>query len=73
MISSVAVNVMIRNNCSRISIVMNNFFRVGDSFDKWCWLAMSIKGRSHVVSASKGADRESVKNNRDRFMQLSPG
>lgn len=32
---------------------------------------MSIRGRSHVVSASSGADRESVKNNRDRFMQLS--
>ena len=24
------------------------------------------------MSASKGADRESVKNSRDRFMQLSP-
>ena len=33
---------------------------------------MSISGRSHVVSVNRGADKESVKNSRDRFMQLSP-
>ncbi len=71
MISSVAVNVMIRNNCNKISIVMYSFFRVSGSFDRWNWLAMSIRGRSHVVSVSSGADKESVKNNRDRFVQLS--
>lgn len=34
MISSVAVNVMIRNSCNVISIVMYSFFRVKVSFAK---------------------------------------
>lgn len=43
---------------------MYSFFRVKGSFDKWNWLAISMRGRSHVVSASRGADRESEKNSK---------
>lgn len=32
---------------------------------------MSIRGRSHVVSVRRGADRESVKNSNDEFRLLS--
>lgn len=71
MISSVAVKVIIRKTWSRISIVMNNFFRASDSLDRWCWLAISVSGSSHMVSISRGADRESEKNIREVFRLLS--
>ena len=35
-ISSMAIEVIIRNSCSRISIVIYSFFQVRFSFDKWC-------------------------------------
>lgn len=41
------------------------------SFDKWYWLAMSINGRSHVVSIRRGADKESTKNSNEKFRLLS--
>ena len=41
--------------------MMYSFFRLGVSFDRCDWLAMSISGRSHVVSTSKGAESESEK------------
>lgn len=71
--SSEAVKVIIRNNWRRISIEIYSFFRVKGSFDKWCWLAISIRGRSHVVSANSGADRESEKNIKEEFNVLSFG
>lgn len=52
--------------------MMYSFFRPGVSFDKCDWLAMSISGRSHVVSTSKGAESESEKNNSEKFRLLSP-
>lgn len=39
-----AVKVIIRNSCSRISMVIYSFFRVVVSFDRWDWLAISIRG-----------------------------
>lgn len=39
--------------------------------DRWCWLAIIISGRSHTVSIINGVDRESEKNNKDRFKLLS--
>ena len=72
MISSVAVNVMIKRSCRRMSIVIYSFFRVKVSFDRCDWLAMSISGRSHVVSTSRGAERESEKNSSEKFRLLSP-
>lgn len=62
---------MIKNSCSRISMVMYSFFRVRFSFDKWCWLAISIRGRSHMVKISNGADRESEKNTNEKLRLLS--
>ena len=38
---------------------MYSFFLVKGSFDRWNWLALSMSGKSHVVTTSKGADRES--------------
>lgn len=38
---------------------------------RWDWLAIIIRGRSHSVNMSKGVDRESEKNMRDRFKLLS--
>lgn len=32
---------------------------------------MSVRGKSHVVSVKRGADKESVKNNNDEFRLLS--
>lgn len=49
---------------------MYSFFRVKFSFDRWYWLAVIISGSSHVVSASKGADRGSEKNNGEKFRLL---
>lgn len=66
-----AVNVMIRKICRRISMVMNSFFWFSDSLIRWCWLAISISGRSQVVSISRGVDRESEKNTREGFRLLS--
>ncbi len=63
---------MIRNNCNRISIVINSFFRARFSFDRWCWLAISIRGRSHMVKISSGVDRESEKNVSEKLRLLSP-
>lgn len=55
-----------------MSIVMYSFFRVKFSFDRCDWLAISISGRSHVVSTSKGAESESEKNSSEKFRLLSP-
>lgn len=52
---------------------MYSFFRVVVSFDKWNWLAINIKGKSHVVSVSRGAERGSVKDNSEELRLLSPG
>ena len=38
---------------------------------KWNWVAMIIRGRSHVVSMSRGVDSESEKNRRERLRLLS--
>lgn len=46
---------------------------VTGSFDIWYWLAIIMSGRSHVVSNSKGVDRESEKNSKDIFKLLSQG
>lgn len=52
-------------------MVMYSFFRVRFSFDKWCWLAINIKGRSHMVKISSGVDRESEKNTNEKLRLLS--
>lgn len=52
-------------------MVIYNFFRVRFSFDKWCWLAINIKGRSHMVKINSGADRESEKNTNEKLRLLS--
>lgn len=62
---------MIKNTWSRTSMVINSFFRVSDSLDRWCWLAISMSGSSHIVNISKGADRESEKNMSEVFRLLS--
>lgn len=62
---------MIRNSCSRISMEINSFFRVRFSFDRWCWLAISIKGRSHMVRISSGVDKESEKKVSEKLRLLS--
>lgn len=67
-----AVNVMIRKICSRISIVIYSFFRVYDSLIRWNWLAIIISGSSHIVNISNGVDSESEKYVKDRFRLLSP-
>ena len=56
-----------------ISIEIYSFFRVKGSFDRWNWLAINMSGKSHVVSASKGADRESEKNSNEKLRLLSLG
>ena len=63
---------MIRNSCSRTSIEMKSFFRARLSFDRWCWLAMSIRGRSHMVRISSGVDKESEKKVNEKLRLLSP-
>lgn len=68
-----AVKVIIRNSWSKVNIEIYSFFRMSGSFDRWNWLAINISGRSHVVSASSGADRESEKNSKDEFRVLSFG
>lgn len=65
------MKVIIKNNWRRVSIEIYSFFRVRGSFDKWDWLAMSMRGRSHVVSTSNGADKESEKNIKEKFKVLS--
>ena len=67
-----AVKVIIRNSCSRISMVIYSFFRVVVSFDRWDWLAISIRGRSHVVRTSRGVDSESEKNVKEKLRLFSP-
>lgn len=51
--------------------MINSFFRVSDSLDRWCWLAISMSGSNHMVNISRGADRESEKNIREVFRLLS--
>ena len=68
-----AVKVIIRNDCSRISMVINSFFRVRFFFfDRWCWLAISIRGRRHMVKINSGVDRESEKTTNEKLRLLSP-
>lgn len=50
---------------------MNSFFWFSDSLARWCWLAISISGKSQVVSMSRGVERESEKNIREEFRLLS--
>lgn len=52
-------------------MVMYSFFRVRFSFDRWCWLAISIKGSSHMVKINSGVDRESEKNVNEKLRLLS--
>lgn len=52
-------------------MVIYSFFRVRFSFDRWCWLAISIKGRSHMVKINSGVDRESEKNTNEKLRLLS--
>lgn len=53
-----------------ISMVMYSFFRPRGSLERWAWLAVSIRGRSHVVNTIKGADRGSEKKMAERLMLL---
>lgn len=62
---------MIRKSWSRISIVIYSFFRVRLSFDRWCWLAIIIRGRSHIVRINSGVDNESEKKVGEKFRLLS--
>lgn len=41
------------------------------SLVRWNWLAMIIRGRSHIVSISSGVDRESEKNMEEKLRLLS--
>lgn len=52
-------------------MVMYDFFRVRGSLVRWNWLAMIIRGRSHIVSISSGVDRESEKNIGEKLRLLS--
>ena len=52
-------------------MVIYSFFRVKLSFDRWCWLAINIRGRSHMVRISSGVDRESEKNTKEKLRLLS--
>lgn len=49
---------------------MYSFFRFKGSLDRCIWLAISIKGRSHVVSTTKDADKGSEKKVVEKFMLL---
>lgn len=53
-------------------MVINSFFRVRFSFDRWCWLAINIRGRSHIVRINSGVDKESEKNTNEKLRLLSP-
>lgn len=50
---------------------MNSFFWFSDSLARWCWLAISMRGKSQVVNISRGVERESEKNIREEFRLLS--
>lgn len=52
-------------------MIIYSFFRAAGSFDRWCWLAVNIRGRSQVVSVSRGADSESEKNSSEKLRLLS--
>lgn len=52
-------------------MVMNSFFWFSDSLARWCWLAISMSGRSQVVSISRGVERESEKKTEEEFRLLS--
>ena len=41
------------------NIVIYNFEGFRDSFSKWCWLAISIRGSNYVVKINSGVDKES--------------
>lgn len=71
MINSVAVKVIISRTWSETSIVMNSFFRVRDSLERWYWVAINMSGSSHIVSISRGVDKESEKNINEVFRLLS--
>ena len=66
-----AVKVIIRNSCNKISIVINIFFQVKFSFDRLCWLAINIRGSSHMVRISRGMDKESEKKTGEKLRLLS--
>lgn len=68
-----AVKVKIKKVWRRVSIVMYSFFRARGSLDKWDWEAMIIRGRSHVVSISRGVDSGSEKNRGEKLRLLSVG
>ena len=63
---------MIRNSCNKIDMVINSFFGVRFSFDRWYWLTINIKGRSHMVRISSGVDKESEKKVNEKLRLLSP-
>ena len=62
---------MIRNSCNKIDMVINSFFGVRFSFDRWCWLAINIKRRSHIVRINSGVDKESEKKTSENLRLLS--
>lgn len=70
MINSVAEKVMIKKDCSEISIRMYSFFRINGSWFRWLWLAIIISGKSHAVKISKGEDRGSVKKANEKIKSI---
>lgn len=46
-------------------MVRYNFFRSGGSLDRWCWLAIIMRGRSQVVSIRRGVDKGSEEKRRE--------
>ena len=62
---------MVRNSCNKIDMVINSFLGVRFSFDRWCWLAINIKGRSHIVRINSGMDKESEKTTNEKLRLLS--
>ena len=64
-----AVKVIIRNSCKRVSIVMYRLFRARVSFGKCDWLAISISV-SHAVNAKRGAESGSEKSSSEKLRLL---
>lgn len=62
---------MIRDTCSSINIVIYSFLRTRGSLVRWNWLAIIIRGKSHIVSIRRGVDRGSEKKSIDELRLLS--
>lgn len=50
-----------------ITVVAKIRFRVGGSCSRWCWLAMSIRGRSQHDRTSRGVEIWSIEVQGVRF------